>query len=86
MKKTNAVAYYSYKIQTTSRTLLINEINEAPLKIKEKTFILDIVDGLSYRELAQKWQISKSRVSKWKRTLFEKLHQADMRKIIPKTL
>lgn len=86
MKKTNAVAYYSYKISHSNKSILLKEINEAPLKNKEIQFLLNIIEGDSYRELSQKWHISESRVAKWKRSLFEKMQQYDLRQIKPKAL
>jgi hypothetical protein len=80
-KKSPAVAYYSRKIKTTSRSELIDEIMDSPLSQKDISFMIDILDGMSYQELATKYNKSKPRISQWKRTCFEKLQYFDYRKL-----
>ena len=76
-KKTLAVAYFSYKIRTTNKTELAKFILQAPIKKRDVDFLCDIIDGLTYSELAEKHQKSLARIYQWKRNLFEKLHKFD---------
>lgn len=78
MQKSPAVAYYARKIKTTRRSLLQAEIEDAPLNNNERSFLIDIVAGLSYKELAYKYSLSQSRIAKWKRNVFERMHKYDM--------
>jgi len=80
MEKTPAVAYYTRKVRTTNRLILINEIDEAPLTKKDRYFLYDIIEGLSYKELAEKYCISMSRVYQIKRELFERMTMYDRQK------
>lgn len=78
MRKSPAVAYYSRKIRITSKEELYQELEEAPLKTKEFAFVADIIEGLELEDLATKYHISYSRVTKWKREIFEVLHAYDL--------
>lgn len=49
-------------------------IDDSPLKVKDKAFMQDVLDGLSYKELQIKWQKSERRIAQWKRSVFEQLH------------
>lgn len=82
MYKTPAVAYYSRKIKTTKRSTLYDQIEDAPLKKAERNFLFDIIEGLSYKELAIKYCKSESRIYKWKRELFERMHKYDTQKLL----
>lgn len=81
MEKSNSVAYVVRKIKTTGRSQLMEELQEAPLNETERNFILDIINGLSYSELAAKYNKSESRIGKWKRELCERLARYDKRKL-----
>ncbi len=74
-KKSVSVAYYSRKIKISSRSAIIDEIMDSPLSQKDVGFMIDILDGLSIIQLAEKYQKSKPRISQWKRSCFEKLHR-----------
>jgi uncharacterized protein YjcR len=54
---------------------------DSPLSQKDISFMIDILDGMSYQELATKYNKSKPRISQWKRTCFEKLQYFDYRKL-----
>lgn len=82
MEKTPAVAYVTYKIRTTDRVELLQELEHAPITYMDHDFIVDIISGMSYKQLADKYNKSSARIYQWKRTLFEKLHQYDMRKVM----
>lgn len=81
MTKTPAVAYYSRKIRTTTRSQLYDQIEDAPLKRADRNFLYDIIEGLSYKELSLKYSKSESRIYKWKRELFERMHKYDTQKL-----
>lgn len=81
MTKTPAVAYYTRKIRSTPRSRLYDEIEDAPLKKQDRNFLYDIIEGLSYKELSIKYCKSQSRIYKWKRELFERMHKYDTQKL-----
>lgn len=76
--KSPSVAYYEHKIKTTKRSQLIIEWADAPLTTKERNFLLDILEKLPIKELSAKYYMTDSGISKYKRRIFEKLHQFDM--------
>lgn len=78
MRRSPAVAYYERKIRTTRRSVLYEEIEDAPLKIMDRNFLHDVIDGLSYKELSVKYCKSTSRIYRWKRSLFERMHKYDL--------
>ena len=77
-KKTPSVMYYNNKIKTTKKSELFRELDDAPITIKEYAFISDVIYGLSIKELASKYKTTPSRISQWKRELFERLHTYEM--------
>lgn len=77
--KSPAVAYMSYKLKSTGRKDFFIYVQNAPLKLKEIDFITDVYNGLSYQELAEKYNRSEAAVYKFKRNIFEKLHSYDMK-------
>lgn len=79
MEKTRAVAYMTYKIRTMDRVELLQQIDHTPISNTDHQFLIDVIGGLSYKELAEKYCKSPSRIYQWKRTLFERLTQFDMR-------
>lgn len=81
MKKTPAVSYCDRKIKTMGRREIFHDLDNAPLTDREHAFMTDIISGLSIKELAAKYNLSTSRITKWKRELFERLHAYDMRQI-----
>lgn len=82
MEKTPAVAYYTRKIRTTDRILLSEEIERAPLKKQDRYFLWDIVEGLTYKELAAKYNKSEARIAQWKREIFERMTMYDRRRLV----
>ena len=75
MKKTNGVAYISRKIKTTSRSDMRNFIADSPLRKRDRDFMDDILEGLSYKELEEKYNKSQARIAQWKRTIYETLQR-----------
>lgn len=82
MIKTSAVAYFDNKIKTTSRSTLIAQIEDAPLKDSEKNFLYDIIKGMSYKELSVKYKKSEARIYQIKRDIFERMTRFDRQKLI----
>lgn len=78
MRKSPSVAYYIIKIRTTPKSALYAELEDAPLRSREYAFISDIIEGLNMKELSDKYNLSQSRIAKWKREIFEKMHSYDM--------
>jgi hypothetical protein len=76
--KSPSVAYYNNKIRTTKKSQLLIEWADAPLTEKEKSFLLDVLEKLPLKELSSKYYMTDSGISKFKRRIFEKLHQFDM--------
>lgn len=75
MDKTPAVAYMSRKIRTTSRSEMNLFIADSPLKARDKSFMQDVLDGLSFKEMQIKYAKSISRIAQWKRCCFEQLQK-----------
>lgn len=69
--RTPAVQFYALKIKNSSRQDLLDDIAAAPLREADRSFLLDCIDGYSYKQLAGKYHKSVSRVAQWKRALFE---------------
>lgn len=81
MRKSPAVAYWSRKIRITSKEELYDSLEDAPLSTREYAFIADIIEGLELEELARKYKVSYSRITKWKREMCEVMHAYDMNRI-----
>lgn len=81
MKKSKGVAYISRKITTTSRSEMQNFIADSPLKKRDRDFMTDILEGLSYKELESKYNKSQARIAQWKRTVFETLQRYEYESI-----
>ena len=77
-KKTPAVAYVYKKISITRKSVIYAWLEDSPLNIRDKSFMRDIVDGLSIQELSDKYHKTPARISQWKREVCEKLHTFDI--------
>ena len=80
-KESPAFAYYARKIQITNRSKLIAEWQDAPITLRDRAFLHDILDGFSLKELASKYNMTISGVAKRKHKLFIRLHRYDMRNL-----
>lgn len=69
--------YCKQRFKTTPRLELLQEIENAPLRDMERELILDVMAGLSLKELAEKYAKSPSRISHWKAEVMERLRQYD---------
>lgn len=81
---TKSVNYIKRKISITSQPEMVKWVEESPLINRDKDFMMDILAGLSYKELQSKYNKSESRITQWKRLTFEKLQKYDyecMRKL-----
>lgn len=78
MTKTASVAYYSHKLKISGREELYELIDDSPLNTKDYAFLSDIVEGLSNQALAEKYHKSPSRISQWKRSVFEQMHAYEL--------
>lgn len=78
MTKTPSVKYYTRKIRTYGRDELYEEIDNSPLNTRDYAFLADIVEGLTNRQLQEKYNKSASRISQWKRAVFEQMHAYDL--------
>ena len=81
MEKSKSIAYVTFKIKNTDRIELLEQLKHVPLTDISYKFLLDIIAGLSYKELAAKYHKSESRIYKWKREIYEQLYKFDMRKL-----
>ena len=77
-KKTPSLNYVYKKIKTTKKSELYKQLEDSPLSVHEFAFACDIIAGLNLMELAEKYNLSYSRTSQWKREVCEKIHQFDM--------
>ena len=75
MTKTPSVAFCTRTIQITRKQDLYTLIDEAPMKTRDFAFLADIIEGLDNEALAQKYKKSPSRISQWKRCVFEQFHR-----------
>lgn len=51
---------------------------DSPLTIRDLSLVNDLCTGLSISELSDKYYLTPSGVSKWKRNVCEKIHTFDM--------
>lgn len=70
----NKLSYFKHLCAHKSKTDLINEINDAPLKKNEAEFIVDCVFNLSYKELQTKYNLSRNGCYKRKLKIIDKLY------------
>lgn len=77
-KKSPAVIYFYKKLNSTKKSVFKNELKDSPLTARELSFILDVADGLTIAELADKHCKSLSRISEWKREVCEKIQAFDV--------
>jgi len=79
--KTPAVAFITRYLKTTGRFEVLEQIEAAPLKARERELMRDIVEGMSYKELAEKHSLTQAGVYQFKRRTFEKLHYFFVRRL-----
>ena len=77
-KKTPSLNYVYKKIATTKKSVLYRQLEDSPLTTHEFSFACDIIAGLNLLELAEKYHLSYSRTSQWKREVCEKIHAFDL--------
>ena len=77
-KKSPSVAYFDKKRRTTKKSEFYDWLDDSPLSTKDYALISDVVEGLSNKELADKFHKSESRIARWKRDVCEKLHEYDI--------
>lgn len=58
----------------------MRELQEAPLKNKDRDLMNRLLEGATYKELAQEFNLSESRINKWKRSVFECLFRYEQTK------
>lgn len=75
MTRTPSVAYCQRIIQTTPKQELYDTIDQIVMSTKDFVFLSDIIEGLDNDALAAKHKKSPSRISQWKRTVYEKIHR-----------
>lgn len=78
--RTPETSYYHRKMRTTSRRQLIAEWEDAPITRRDREFLRNIAEGDTLKELAEKYGLSVSAVSKWKTRVFVILHRFDTRR------
>lgn len=74
MTKTPSVAFVERAIHTTRKQDLYAILDDAPMRTKDYAFLSDIIEGLDNSALINKYKKSQSRISQWKRRVFEQLH------------
>lgn len=73
-RKTPAVAFVTHLLKTTSKSELRALLYDSPLKPQDIAIIMDYAAGMSYKELAQKYNKSVQRINQQKRNAYEQLH------------
>ena len=77
-KKSPAVNYVFKKISTTSKSEILQKLEDSPLSLRDISLMKDLINGLSLTELSSKYNLTPSAISKWKRKVCEKLHTFDV--------
>lgn len=77
-RKSPSINYFYKKVRTTKKTVLMEQLQESPLTLAEFNFILSIIDGMSIKELSEKFHKTPSRISQWKREVCEKIQTFDL--------
>lgn len=77
-RKSPAVKHFYKKIISTKKSDLYAELEDSPLNVHEYAFACDIIAGLNLVELAEKYHLSYSRTSQWKREVCEKVLAFDV--------
>lgn len=77
-KKSIGLTYYKNKIKVTPKSQLLTQLRDAPISDKDYNFMIEVLSGSSYSELARTFQKSEARIYQWKRTLFQKLYEYDI--------
>lgn len=78
MRKTPAVAYCYTRLRTAGHEEITSLLADAPLTQRDLALISDIINGLDNQALAEKYHKSLSRISQWKRAVFEQLHAYEL--------
>lgn len=79
--KSPSMAFCSRLLSTTTRSELKQLLEEAPLSVAEKTFILDVHDRMSLKALADKYSLSVSGIAKRKQNVFIRLHKFEVSRL-----
>ena len=77
-RKSPSLAYFDKKRRTTKKSEFYDWLDDSPLRAKDYAFISDVVEGLSNKELADKFHKSESRIARWKREVCDKLQEYDI--------
>ncbi|MBO6101478.1 MAG: hypothetical protein J6P07_09170 [Spirochaetaceae bacterium] len=81
MKKTPSLNYVYNKIKTTKKSELYKQLEESPLTVREFACMSDSIAGLNLTELSDKYNLSYTRTSQWKREVCNKIFTFDMANI-----
>ena len=66
------------ELKTSSKTQLLKEWKDAPLSSRDIELLTDISNRAKEKELAVKYNMTVSGISKWKSRLFTLLHNYDI--------
>jgi len=77
-RKSPSVIYVYKKIRTTKKSELYEQLKETPLTAHDYSLICDVITGLNITELSDKYFLSASRISQWKREVCQKIHAFDI--------
>lgn len=72
------ISYYAKKLKTSSKSQLLKEWSEAPLSSRDIELLTDVSNRAKEKELAIKYNMTVSGISKWKSRLFTLLHNYDI--------
>lgn len=70
-EKSPGVAYLTRRIRTTARSEIVAIINDSPLSDNDRLFLIDILHGYSYKELAARHDMAVSSIGKRKKRVYE---------------
>lgn len=77
-KRSPAVSYVYKKIRTTPKSVMLEMLHDSPLTARDLSLIEDLILGLSIKELSDRYNLSQSRILKWKREVCEKVQRFDV--------
>lgn len=75
MTNKSKLTIFKNDLFTKPKSIIIAELNDAPLKAREVEFMTDIINGASYKELQDKYNLSLNGVYNKKVTCINKLYR-----------
>lgn len=78
MRKGPAINYVFKKFSITKKSVLFKQLEDYPLSKRDYSLACDMINGLSIKDLSEKYYKTPSRISQWKREVCEKIQAFDV--------